>query len=212
MAEGDALLQQLHFEVHPGRCLSVALFSDVQNAKWVPRLLASSQLAAPQPAQRALARFRCRGIREKIIAGGITPDYAFINAWVPRWEAGLPIEAAPSAEPGSGQGQREPRTPLLACAPQVADMYTLQVAAHRVLVAERLGRLQTRSLHAELIFYISGSRHVGGGAPGAVCWAFVLHGARLRGGGGGCRGCTAPQQRGHRWGRSRQPACCRVRR
>jgi hypothetical protein len=46
--------------------------------------------------------------------------------------------------------------------PQVVDLYTLQLAAQRVLVAERLWRLQTHTLHAELIFYVSGSRHVGG--------------------------------------------------
>jgi hypothetical protein len=73
----------------------------------------------------------------------------------------------------------------------MVDLYTLQLAAHRVLVAERLGRLQTRSLHAELIHYVSGSRHVSApaepaAAGGGACSPALPRGAgATRGMGGG---------------------------
>ena len=42
----------------------------------------------------------------------------------------------------------------------VPELRVLHVAAHKALVARRRGTLRTRSLHSELIFNLSGSKHV----------------------------------------------------
>ena len=43
---------------------------------------------------------------------------------------------------------------------QVLDVFLLQLAAAAALTAEQQGRLTTRSLHAELLYNLSGSKHV----------------------------------------------------
>jgi hypothetical protein len=43
---------------------------------------------------------------------------------------------------------------------QVPDLFLLQLAAHKALESERMQRRTTRSLHTELVFNMSGSKHV----------------------------------------------------
>lgn len=52
--------------------------------------------------------------------------------------------------------------PLLS-ALQVPSRLAVLSAAHRALTAQRRQRLRTRSLHAELVFNLSGSKHVSDG-------------------------------------------------
>ena len=42
----------------------------------------------------------------------------------------------------------------------VPDLFPLRVAAHRALASLVGGALRTRSIHTELVFNLSGSRHV----------------------------------------------------
>jgi EKC/KEOPS complex subunit CGI121/TPRKB len=42
----------------------------------------------------------------------------------------------------------------------VPDALVLRMAAHRALCAQSRGRLATRSLHAEVVFNVSGSKHI----------------------------------------------------
>ncbi len=44
--------------------------------------------------------------------------------------------------------------------PQVPDLFLLQLAATTALTAQARGKLITRSLHAELLYNLSGTRHV----------------------------------------------------
>lgn len=44
---------------------------------------------------------------------------------------------------------------------QVADVWLVLVAGFKALADERHGQLKTHSLHGELVFNLSGSRHVG---------------------------------------------------
>lgn len=52
-------------------------------------------------------------------------------------------------------------TPIssLACW-QVADVFPLHLAAHKSLVAEFRGSLVTKSLHTELVYNLSSTKHV----------------------------------------------------
>jgi tRNA threonylcarbamoyladenosine modification (KEOPS) complex Cgi121 subunit len=43
---------------------------------------------------------------------------------------------------------------------QVPDIFLLQLAAAAALTAQARGKLTTRSLHAELLYNLSGSRQV----------------------------------------------------
>ena len=43
---------------------------------------------------------------------------------------------------------------------QVADAFIVQVAAQKALAQQQQGKLITKSLHAELVYNMSGSRHV----------------------------------------------------
>lgn len=43
---------------------------------------------------------------------------------------------------------------------QVLDIWLIIAAAFKALADERQGRLKTHSLHGELVFNLSGSRHV----------------------------------------------------
>ena len=43
---------------------------------------------------------------------------------------------------------------------QVADLFVLRVAAQKALAEQHRGKLITKSLHAELVYNMSGSRHV----------------------------------------------------
>ncbi len=42
----------------------------------------------------------------------------------------------------------------------VADVFCVHLAAHKALTAAARGTLSSRSLHAELVFNVSGSKHV----------------------------------------------------
>lgn len=64
----------------------------------------------------------------------------------------------------------------LANATLVPDLLVLHAAAYKALAAAKRGELRTRSLHAELVFSLSGSKHVsclfgGGGMQRAACRA-----------------------------------------
>ena len=43
---------------------------------------------------------------------------------------------------------------------QVADLFVLRIAAQQALAQQHRGKLITKSLHAELVYNMSGSRHV----------------------------------------------------
>lgn len=43
---------------------------------------------------------------------------------------------------------------------QLQDTFPLHVAAHKALTAQARGKLATTSLHTELVFNMSGSKHV----------------------------------------------------
>eukprot|EP00798_Chlamydomonas_sp_ICE-L_P028840 gene28840-32029_t len=88
----------LKFEAFPDRNLSLSLFTNVKNVK---------------------------DIRAKLIAGELTPDFAFLHA------------------------------------PAISDLFSIHVGAHKALTGETRGTMSARSLHAELIFCISGSKHIG---------------------------------------------------
>ena len=67
--------------------------------------------------------------------------------------------------------------------PQVLGLLQLQLAAHKALTNERRGKLLCKTLHTELVYTLSGSRHVGlGGGVGARrLGALAALGWRLRG-------------------------------
>lgn len=59
----------------------------------------------------------------------------------------------------------------LANAALVPDLLVLHAAAYKALAAQKRGALRTRGLHAELVFNLSGSKHVrglGGGGDGGL--------------------------------------------
>jgi Kinase binding protein CGI-121 len=58
---------------------------------------------------------------------------------------------------------------------QVPDLFALKAAAYKALAAQQRGKLVTRTLHAELVYNISGSRHVS--TELLTCW---LKGSRIR--------------------------------
>lgn len=70
---------------------------------------------------------------------------------------------------------------------QVESLFIVQLAAHRALTSQARGSLATRSLHSELVFNFSGSKHVSHLVAGMwVTWllaALKLHGS-----------CTAARQ------------------
>lgn len=43
---------------------------------------------------------------------------------------------------------------------QVADLFVMRIAAQQALAQQHRGKLITKSLHAELVYNMSGSRHV----------------------------------------------------
>lgn len=43
---------------------------------------------------------------------------------------------------------------------QVADLFVVHIAAQQALAQQQRGKLITKSLHAELVYNMSGSRHV----------------------------------------------------
>jgi hypothetical protein len=45
---------------------------------------------------------------------------------------------------------------------QVLGLLPLRLAAHKAATYDRRGRLVCKSLHAELVFNLSGSKHVSG--------------------------------------------------
>lgn len=51
----------------------------------------------------------------------------------------------------------------------VSDLLVLHAAAYKALAAAQRGELRTRSLHAELVFSLSGSKHVSGRGMAGVC-------------------------------------------
>lgn len=56
-------------------------------------------------------------------------------------------------------GSLEPECSL-ANASLLPDLFVLHVAAHKALAAEAASALRTRTLHAELVFNLSGSKQV----------------------------------------------------
>ncbi len=52
-------------------------------------------------------------------------------------------------------------------ASMLPDLFCLHVAAHKALLAQQRGKLTTRSLHSELVFNLSGSKHVSGSNVGS---------------------------------------------
>ena len=65
----------------------------------------------------------------------------------------------------------------LANATLVPDLLVLHAAAYKALAAAQRGELRTRSLHAELVFSLSGSKHVSGLSQGGCAHAAGLHAA-----------------------------------
>ena len=59
---------------------------------------------------------------------------------------------------------------LLLCQPnlQVVDLFVVRIAAQQALAQEQRGNLITKSLHAELVYNMSGSRHVSSALPHSV--------------------------------------------
>ncbi|CAL5225601.1 g8452 [Coccomyxa viridis] len=66
-----------------------------------------------------------REIQERIVAGTLQPELAFINAKM------------------------------------VPDVLVLKAAAQKAFFANLRGTLRSRSMHAELVFFVAGSKHVG---------------------------------------------------
>lgn len=56
-------------------------------------------------------------------------------------------------------GEVEPEVAMLNAA-VVADLFVLRVAAQKALAEQHRGKLITKSLHAELVYNMSGSRHI----------------------------------------------------
>ena len=56
----------------------------------------------------------------------------------------------------------------------VPDLLVLHAAAYKALAAAQRGELRTRSLHAELVFSLSGSKHVSVHVTGARCKADAM--------------------------------------
>ena len=49
---------------------------------------------------------------------------------------------------------------LILCGLQVANAFVVRVAAQKALASQQRSKLITKSLHAELVYNMSGSRHV----------------------------------------------------
>ena len=62
----------------------------------------------------------------------------------------------------------------LANAALVPDPLVLHAAAYKALAAQQRGGLRTKSLHAELVVNLSGSKHVSGEAMGRCLPALLL--------------------------------------
>ncbi|KAA6429011.1 MAG: hypothetical protein FRX49_01121 [Trebouxia sp. A1-2] len=57
------------------------------------------------------------------------------------------------------EGKLEPEVAMLN-AEVVADLFVLRIAAQQALAQQHRGKLITKSLHAELVYNMSGSRHI----------------------------------------------------
>ena len=66
--------------------------------------------------------------------------------------------------PTPHERQRIGITPLM----QVSELWLIQAAAFKALADEKHGRLKTHSLHGEMVFNLSGSRHVSILTPAAL--------------------------------------------
>lgn len=60
---------------------------------------------------------------------------------------------------------------------QVADLFVVRIAAQQALAQQQRGKLITKSLHAELVYNMSGSRHV---SISSVLLQMCLHSASVR--------------------------------
>ena len=98
------------------------------------------------------------------MAAQVNPEFAFVNAAAV--SKGKPNHAqAPNKvatacrwQP-AGQCARSTRHPH-GCL-HVVGVLPLQLAAHKALTYRARGRLVSKSLHAELVYNLSGSKHVG---------------------------------------------------
>lgn len=97
----------------------------------------------------------CRELQKQVISGAIPVDCAFINAIVVR--SIREAEAPETAHDASGLGSSIMKAKHLL---QVPDIFLLQLAATAALTAHARSKLTTRSLHAELLYNLSGSRQV----------------------------------------------------
>lgn len=101
----------------------------------------------------------CRELQSKVKAGEVEPELAMLNAAVVRKHL-LGYQSLL-------QGQQQPVgsynvSHILQCQPhlQVADLFVVRIAAQQALAQQQRGKLITKSLHAELVYNMSGSRHV----------------------------------------------------
>jgi hypothetical protein len=98
----------------------------------------------------------------------------------------LPATHPPAASP-SAKSHRAPNSQTR----QVLGLLQLQLAAHKALTYRARSRLVTRTLHSELVYNLSGSKHVSnGGGDGDICsgggGGGVRGGGRIAGGSGCC--------------------------
>lgn len=137
MAESPVEQWQLDL---PGHTLTVALYKDVTNARWVRRLSraecchlpaggavrAAGPLAVSpsQPLLIAPSTPSRSALRDLVVAGSLEPECALVNAAL------------------------------------VPDALVLRAAATKALLAAQRGALRCKSPHAELVFNLSGSKHV----------------------------------------------------
>lgn len=62
------------------------------------------------------------------------------------------------------RSQRDTASRCERAAPQVVEPFALQLAAHAALTAAAAGKPTTRTLHSDLVFHLSPTNHVRGGA------------------------------------------------
>lgn len=105
-----------------------------------------------------------------MVSGQVNPEFAFINAagvspgqsrhrlarrrwhWCP--------DACRLRESETQNTTCLPLAPTLLSRAQVLGLLQLQLAAHKALTNSSRGRLVTKTLHAELVYNLSGSKHV----------------------------------------------------
>ena len=170
-----ASTETITFESHPGWTLQARFFRDVTNAEEVGNLIVAGKLPVKTSVINAKLVPGEREVRRNRKEGKRTKGREFDTRWVQVFpkEQDPPAAAARARDPVLEQGAPPPltrpqqwtdswpRMPSLFRRRRPADVLPLYAAGDRTLRAHKSHKgLTTRTLGSELVFNLSGSKHI----------------------------------------------------